>query len=98
MSHATISCTLALAAALLAACDKKPASPPKPQSGTVVAAANIPEGIVRDPSLPAASQVMNEPAPQAGAPQPVPARPAGDPRKDEAAFESLVQKVDREAR
>ena len=96
MNHATISCTLALAAALLAACDKNPTSPPKPQSSTVVAAANIPKGIVRDPSVPPASQVMNEAA--SATADTAPARPTGEPRKEEAAFESLVQKLGSEAR
>jgi hypothetical protein len=100
MNHATISCTLALAAVLLAACDKKPTDPPKPQSGVVVAAANIPEGIVSDPSVPSASQAMSEAAPPATAGQDTaPARPTGEPRneKEEAAFESLVRKLDGEA-
>ena len=100
MNHATISCTLALAAALLAACDKNPTSPPKPQSGTVVAAANIPAGIVSDPSVPPASQVVNEAPPPASAGQDAaPARPTGEVRseKEEAAFESLVRKLDGEA-
>jgi hypothetical protein len=97
MSHATITCTLALAAALLAACDKKPTAPPKPQSSTTVAAANIPSGIVSDPSVPPASQVMNEASPGTGQ-ETAPARPTGEPRKDERAYEAVVQKLGSEAR
>jgi hypothetical protein len=101
MSYSTFPVSLALAAALLAACDKKPTSPPKPQSSTMVAAANIPSGLVTDPSLPPAQQVINESSPTATVgPDTAPARPTGEPRteKEEAAFESLVQKLDSENR
>jgi len=103
MRHAITSttCTLALVAALFTACDKKPASPPKPQSSTTVAAATIPSGIVSDPSVPPASQVVNEAAPPATAGQDTgPARQTGEERKEkeEGAFESLVQKLASETR
>jgi hypothetical protein len=99
MSYSTLPLTVALAAALLTACDKKPTSPPKPQSSTTVAAANIPSGIVNDPSVPPASQAVNEAAPAAADAQDTPtARPTGERRKEEAAFEALVQKLDNEAR
>jgi len=103
MSHATPTVfTLALSAALLCACDKKPSTPPTPKSLTVAvapqASQDIPAGIVSDPSLPPASQALNEPpAPQAAAAQDTAAaQPTGAVRKEEAAFESLVQKLNNE--
>ncbi len=119
----TVAASLA-AAALLAACDKKPGTPPKPQSQTV-AAANISSGIVTDPSVPPASQVLGEqPAPAAAGQDSTAQAPKDDLRKEEesntmpkalqgnnhsstsldaaqkqkqeAAYESLVQKLDNE--
>jgi hypothetical protein len=83
MSHATsTTVSLAIAAALFAGCEPKPGEPPKPKSGETVAAANIPAGIVSDPSVPPASQVMNE-NPAATGQETTAARPTGEPRKEE---------------
>ncbi len=85
MSHIVSSTTVAvaLAAALVAACDKKPGTPPQPKSETV-AAANISKGIVTDPSVPPASQSLGEqPAPAAAGQDTTAQRPNEELRKDE---------------